>query len=148
MSIAQPYASLIALPATDPRHKRVENRTWVTKHRGPVAICASKSMKWIEPHDRRGPGFEKFGFEIAALPLGAVVAVANLCGCIDLADGHVAAEDLRRWPWLEFQQLHLFGPRCFLLEAVKALPTPVPVKGMLYLFELPADVERLVTAQL
>jgi hypothetical protein len=39
ISIRQPYASLVVAGI-----KNIENRTWATRYRGPLAICASKAM--------------------------------------------------------------------------------------------------------
>lgn len=48
LTICQPYASLVMLPESDPRHKRVENRRWATKFRGRLAIHAGKSRNWLD----------------------------------------------------------------------------------------------------
>lgn len=48
ISILQPWAALIVCGAKD-----VENRTWTTKHRGPLAICAGKRFS-VDEHDTAG----------------------------------------------------------------------------------------------
>ena len=83
----------------------------------------------------------------AKLPLGAVVAVATVTGShehgpgVECGDGSYAYGVIcsrwaqpGRWHWQ--------------LADVRPLPDPVPCKGMLGLWRLPEDVEKLVRAQL
>jgi hypothetical protein len=42
LTICQPYAELIARG-----QKRVENREWPTRYRGPLLIHAGKSREWL-----------------------------------------------------------------------------------------------------
>ena len=42
LTICQPYPHLIMLG-----EKPVENRTWATSYRGPLAIHAGKSRQWL-----------------------------------------------------------------------------------------------------
>lgn len=48
LTVCQPFAHLIALPDSDDRMKRVENRTWHTPHRGELLIHAGRSRKWLD----------------------------------------------------------------------------------------------------
>lgn len=85
LSLHQPWASLIAIGA-----KRIETRSWSTSYRGPIAIHAAKnksSMRLaLEPpfytalHD--GYGFSLHGPDL--LPLGGIVAVADLVDCLSV----------------------------------------------------------------
>lgn len=103
LSLWQPWASLIAIGA-----KRIETRSWATKHRGPLAIHAaarplSPQIKaqyfGIHPGQRytglvHGPFGARIcnrlyhaGYEAADgsdLPLGAVVAVCELVDCVPI----------------------------------------------------------------
>ena len=49
LTICQPYAEMIAN-----HEKPIENRTWPTSYRGPLAIHAGKSRAWLPdlPHDQ------------------------------------------------------------------------------------------------
>jgi hypothetical protein len=70
ITVKEPWASLIASGA-----KLVENRSWRTRHRGPLAIHAAK-------------------------PTGAIVAIVDLVDCVPLAE--VAGQPFAEGPfcWL------------------------------------------------
>ena len=68
LTISQPYASLIANG-----EKWVENRTWETKYRGPLAIHAGKGTQYLT---RR---------ELATYLSGCIIAVAELVACVNIA---------------------------------------------------------------
>ena len=115
ITICQPYAQLIAAGA-----KRVENRTWPTSYRGPIAIHAGKSKEWLDdPADA-----DVFVF-------GAVVALADLVGC-------KRVEELTG-AWREHH--HSTGPWCWMLSNVRRVG-PVPFKGAQGLWEIPDAVVR------
>jgi hypothetical protein len=102
--------------------KRIENRTWQTHYRGPLAI------------HRSGPG-------------GCIVAVADLVDVIDL-DALLATEPTdSEWPWDEEQDRWLVGPYCWLLSNVR-LVDPIPMRGRLGLWPLPPFVSTLLEARL
>jgi hypothetical protein len=74
ISIRQPWASLIASGAKD-----VENRTWPTSYRGPILIHASQR------HDSVTSGEIERRLRVrppSALPLGGVVGVTEIVGCV------------------------------------------------------------------
>src|SRR6476620_4962366 len=84
LTLTQPWATLIASGA-----KRVETRSWGTSYRGPVAIHAAKGLGPIGGKSglRAQCGTPPFDYYILQwrlktkqidLPLGAIVAVANL----------------------------------------------------------------------
>jgi len=68
LTIHQPYAELIASG-----EKRVENRTWATRHRGHLAIHAGSSRVSLNILD--------VPFDVEDVPFGAVVAVVNVAWC-------------------------------------------------------------------
>ena len=84
ITILQPWASLIACGA-----KKIETRGWATKYRGPIAIHAGKNWpKIVTYKTQRLPESIhlalcwKGGFSrLADLPMGAVIAIAELVGC-------------------------------------------------------------------
>ena len=141
LSIQQPWASAIAYGP-----KRIENRSWYP----PVlpgtvlAIHASKGPDWDAPDKAwTAAGLTPYRDDAprsawtASLALGAVVAVAVLD---DWHDG--AKEPVPCSPWAARWQYH------WLLIGVQALPEPVPCRGMLGLWRLPDEVEKLVREQL
>jgi hypothetical protein len=83
LTILQPWAEMIARGV-----KRVENRTWRTKYRGPLAIHAGKSMAWMESEDAAAWP-ERYGVELPRndeLTFGAIIAVAELVDCVRVED--------------------------------------------------------------
>lgn len=129
LTICQPYAHLICLPESHPQHKRVENRTWPTSHRGPIAIHAGKSKAWLV-------GEDVDGISESQLVFGAVVAIADLVACIHV--NHKREFD--RFPWLASHR-HALGPWCWVLMDVRVLPKPVPYKGAQGIWEIPDGLE-------
>lgn len=86
LTLYQPWATLMAIGA-----KTVETRSWYTLHRGPLAIHAGKSRKYLdlvhtEPFRTVLVGLGFSGQSIHDLmPLGAVVAIVNVTGCYPTA---------------------------------------------------------------
>jgi hypothetical protein len=123
LTILQPYAELIARG-----EKRVENRTWRTRYRGPLAIHAGLSR------DRLAIA-ECDGLVVPAddLIFGAIVAVAEFVACVPI-------DELRlQRPFAEFAELHSIrwlrehehahGPWCWVLADVQRLATPIAMAG-------------------
>lgn len=105
LTICQPYAELIARG-----EKLVENRTWVTSYRGPLAIHAGKSRAWLDDGD-----LERY----PTMAWGAVVAIANLAGChrIDQLPDYLKDHE------------HANGPWCWHVTNVVRLSPPATVSG-------------------
>lgn len=84
-------------------------------------------------------------FTIVSLPLGAVVCVANLVGCMqtELVPKNLLDEVRGEYPyqWCE-RQMGDFSPGRFawLLSAVHALSETVPFAGKQGLFEVPDEL--------
>jgi activating signal cointegrator 1 len=128
LTISQPWASLIA----DGR-KWVENRTWFTGYRGPLAIHAGKGTQYLTRAELKG------------YPTGCIIAVAELVACVrfdllqrkcDLGDStwawafgstRITPEDIRDHEYTE-------GPWCWVLNGVRKIK-PVQVKGAMGLWE-------------
>lgn len=118
LTICQPYAHMIAIGV-----KRIENRTWWTGYRGPLAIHAGKSRKMIVAGDlERWP----------EMSFGAIVAVARLVSCIG-----IECVSLAGMP-------HAEGPWCWMLEAMRRLERAMPCTGHLGLWNVPEDVAAKV----
>lgn len=117
LTVLQPWAWCIATG-----RKKIENRSWKTSYRGPLAIHAGKSRKELEIPDHvwecwlstKGlPRIKK-----ANLIYGAVIATCNLVDCIPLAE-------LGAWRWSGWEE----GPFCWLLDNIVQLPEPIYMRG-------------------
>jgi len=130
--------------------KRVENRKWNTHHRGPFAIQLSLGCKpdehdpewrWMIERalvDADSPAYPGF----AHRPVGHVVAVSSIVDVVKKNDPEGVAKIRAhgidpRWWWPE-----QYG---FLLGPVKII-APIPCKGAVSLFRLPADVTARLAA--
>ena len=120
LTISQPFASMIASG-----DKFIENRTWPTVYRGPLAIHAGKGKQYLDRH------------ELKQYPNGCVIAVAQLIHCMrieNLRDSGTG--DLRLIPNTRtlltygrcVEHRHAQGPWCWILEDVKPI-TNVIING-------------------
>lgn len=131
ITIMQPWAELIASG-----EKRVENRTWPTRHRGLIAIHAGVKTNW---------GWENFPnidlktFE--RMSYGAIVAVAEIGGCmsmIDVVQARLPGDPLE---WLAAHE-HTQGPWCWVLENVRRLERPIRCTGKQGLWNVPEEIAQ------
>ena len=107
LSVRPPWAWAIAHA-----DKRIENRSWRTSYRGPLAIHASQKFVGSEAAElERILGYE---LDPTMFKRGAFIAVADL---VDV----VKAEAIKPSPWL-------CGPYAWLLEDVRPLSAEVPRK--------------------
>jgi len=110
LTICQPWAWAIAEGI-----KRVENRTWPTSYRGPLAIHAGKGAQWIT---RGWLDLRRLGHRPPDdLTFGAIVAVCDLVDCRRYGESDV------------FDDPFAVGPWCFILENVRKLAEPIPCRG-------------------
>lgn len=95
LSLHQPWASLVAVGV-----KSIETRSWPTKHRGRIGIASTQtrpslgltigeySTRWLAGdvvlHKTPYPLVTR------SLPLGAIVATANLLDCVPIVDDGAA----------------------------------------------------------
>ena len=146
LTILQPWASLIQIGA-----KRIETRSWTSIYRGPLAIHAGKGattdvirLTFVEPFKSalNAAGYRLF----SQLPRGALIATCQLVGVIPvykITDHGVyqwTGPDGRDYRFDLTEQERAFGDYTFgryawLLADVQALPTTVPVRGALGLWE-------------
>ncbi|MBW3624085.1 MAG: ASCH domain-containing protein [Armatimonadetes bacterium] len=124
ITLHQPWASLVAVGA-----KRIETRSWATSYQGPLAIHASKSMDFLglcleDPFDRVliNAGIET----VNDLPFGAIVAVCKLAACEKMTEPLIAMAPEPERSFGHYEP----GRWMWMLEDVRALPTPIPVRGM------------------
>ena len=145
LTVRQPWASAIASG-----QKTVENRSRRTRYRGLVALHSGLVIDW----DATPMAWTAAGVAVReiyrrpawhlGLPLGAVIAVAELYGCHQWpAAGSCNGRSRSPCsPWASLDQWH------WQFKNVLPLATPVPCKGMLGLWRLPDDAEKAVRAQL
>jgi activating signal cointegrator 1 len=164
LSLTQPWATLVAIGA-----KRIETRSWPTGYRGVLAIHAAKGFPaWAREACDEEPfygelvktgclwpvGDETLTYKaaerFAALPLGAIVAVAHLDA--------VCRTEAIHWPGVT--ALHGIDPErelafgdyapgrfAWRLSAVIRLANPIPCRGALGLWDVPADIARQLEAR-
>jgi hypothetical protein len=176
ITLTQPWASLVALGA-----KKIETRPWSTRYRGSVAIHAATGFpKWAQEcchealfqrHLGRNEASQFYvGDLIRSLPVGAVIAVAEIAACLPTDSGRLlmsaASLEFRNGRWrgdvstiVDYVKPqpntpeHAFGDYSpgrymWFLENVQALPKLVPCRGALGLWEVPDDVERVINEQI
>lgn len=128
LSLTQPWATAVAIGI-----KQYETRSWSTSFRGLIAIHAAKGFpKWA----REFASLEySLGRLPERLPLGAIVATARIAGVFhveEIAPGVSAIERL----YGDYSA----GRYAWQLEDVNALPEPIPCRGALSLWEVPAEI--------
>lgn len=148
LTLTQPWATLVAIGA-----KRIETRSWSTSYRGPLAIHAAAGL---------GPVGGKTGllglcrsepFRSAllaagilgtpALPLGAIVAVAELVDCLPTRGQRLETGGGPKYAdWVHdlSSTERAFGDYTpgrygWTLANIRALETPIPARGALSLWQ-------------
>jgi hypothetical protein len=143
ISLWQPWASLIATGA-----KTIETRSWETKYRGPLVICAAKGglskgelihqlcLRHIDcglaPLVGEALGTYTGGaVKIEHLPFGKAVAVVNLIACKKTGD----------MTWSEINSQINFGNftlgrYAWMLDHIRRITKPFPVVGRQGFFEV------------
>jgi hypothetical protein len=158
LTLWQPWASLIALGL-----KQYETQSWGTTYRGKLAIHAAKrpivrdelrAIAWA----MGGGGCSMAEFAQVEqvleqdLPLGAIVAIADLSDCLVMRYRHpsaMAGIEIETQSGLE-QAVGLWEPSRYVwkLDNVVSLTEPIPFKGGQGLRELPdTAVLQAIAAQ-
>jgi hypothetical protein len=145
LSLTQPWATLVAIGA-----KRIETRSWRPHYRGPIAIHASKAFpRECQNLCSTHPFLDVL---IAAglngswdLPLGAIIATARLHATLQTREIRCyRSTTARLLPHeLAFGD-YSDGRYGFVMADVRPLKHPVPCKGALGFWDVPADVEHLL----
>jgi hypothetical protein len=121
VSVHQPWAWAILHAG-----KSFENRTWQTRHRGPLVIHAGKSparLAGIDPATWRA----RYGVEMpdrSQLVFQALIGVVEVVDCVRVEE--VAKEHPGR-RWAE-------GPWCWVLANPRVYAEPIPHRGYQRLF--------------
>lgn len=128
LTLTQPWATLVAIRA---KVIDTRGRSWGYTHRGELAIHASKTFPrgdrdlcYLQPF---AGALGRAGFSAPCdLPTGAIVAVAELQDVLEIQGGARA------------------GRKALMLSQARALPAPIPCRGALGVWTVPAEVEALV----
>lgn len=163
LTLRQPWASLVSHGP-----KRIETRSWATKHRGQLLIHAGMGRDSGVSITLMQAGYnplESLLAESRRLPAGAVVAAVELLDCVPIVQVlDVMAGRAPSWPNVQVNgadsaalvhptgatvdvsdQIPLgdFAPGrwAWLLDGIRPLPEPVPVRGKQGLW-IPTDDER------
>ena len=152
LTLTQPWATLVAIGA-----KTIETRSWATDYCGPLAIHAAKGFPdWAQGFASKYPAYDalaKTGYHTIVdrqgvshnLPRGCVVATCRLVGCFRITRS--ATYQLPTGERVEITTLEeAFGDYTpgrwgWVLADVRALPTPLPARGALGLWEWDAPAE-------
>lgn len=133
LSIKQPWAGLIMAGI-----KTVEKRSWSTMYGGRLAIVSSAKPDNQAMEDMR----RKLG-KLPAICFvnGAILGTVDLTGMLWTADDGVAESDHPNVTesMLEWWNNEGVG---WIVERPKRLPSPIPYKGQLGLYNIPAEVLR------
>ncbi|MDJ0511574.1 MAG: ASCH domain-containing protein [Crocosphaera sp.] len=131
ISLHQPWASLIALG-----FKHFETRSWGTKYRGKLVICAAKKNSKQQRLDYEDLA-SILGIDLTqnpweSLPLGKAIAIVDLVDCIKMTPEFISAQS-------ESEQLcgHWeTGRFAWQLDDIKPIFPPIPIKGQQGLWDV------------
>lgn len=135
LSVRKPWGYLIIYGS-----KKVENRTWGTKYRGPLYIHSS--TKWdprsLNPFHMftrlQYQKIHKDAMQSIATMDDADVIGGVLLGCVDLVGCAKSAPD-KRFNAEEFSMWGEAGKWHWFIENPRAFMKPIPVKGSLGIFK-------------
>lgn len=141
LTLHEPWATLIAMG-----HKTIETRSWLSTFRGDIAIHAGKTDRhlvewrslWLEANDGV-PGLAPKTPD--PWPLGCIVAVVRLVACEPTES---VKPDAKNRAFGNFSA----GRYAWTLGELRPLKSPVPARGYQLLWDVPEDVEALVSKQL
>lgn len=149
ITLIQPYATLIMLG-----FKKLETRSWSTRHRGPLAIHAGLGMpgwarKVCEENHHIRLILDEQGLTFDTLPRGGILGLCDVKGMLQIQEpgtgiklGQVDPATLQpvevacgdytpnRWAWQ--------------LQRHRPLAEPVACSGALSAWEVPADIAQRV----
>lgn len=155
LTLTQPWATLVALG-----QKTVETRSWSTDYRGPLAIHAAKGLgpvggqRGLVEAVQCAPFYRALGAGrvadiVAALPLGAIVAV------VELADvrpaWQVRVELLRRYNATTTELAELAfgdysdGRFAWIFGSVRLVDPAIPCSGARRAWTVPPEVARTLS---
>jgi hypothetical protein len=121
LSVKQPWAALIGSG-----QKTIETRTWATRYRGPILICASKTCDM--------DAFMALECDLAdagQFLTGVTICTADLVDCRPMTADDAAAACCEVYP----------GAFAWVLSNIKPV-APVAIQGQLGIFEAAMPQER------
>ena len=144
LSLWNPWAMLMAVG-----EKTVETRGWATSYRGLLAIHAaqkrSAELRALMDEEPFKGALENHGIKPGAAqydyPHGAVVAVVHLDVCVAT---DIWVPSILERPFGNYEP----GRYAWRTSGLQRLLAPVLCRGRQRLFDLPADVERMVREQI
>ncbi len=133
LTIHQPWAHLIVTPQSELMRgdviKRIENRTWMTRVRGPLLIHAGTSKKSLSSDEEEIYSEMKFGALLGVTFLEACYTIEQIRNGV-IHPKHIWAKRHR----------HCQGPCCFVLGEVHRFEQPIKWLGKQRFFEVPDEV--------
>lgn len=138
ITLTQPWATLVALG-----EKKYETRSWKTKHRGKLAIHASKKVDKQACLENTNVKMvlEKYGYNESNLPTGAILATSELIECHKVINDEESSAELENHINIKGTE-YIFGNYtpgryAWELQDIKLLKDPIPAKGQLRVWEHP-----------
>lgn len=138
LSIKEPWATLITRYGKD-----IENRSWISLYKGPLVICASKSVDLEKDNRASGNCYQEDWENVwYCLDRLAIAGLPEQFSDLNINPGHAigivwmeGCTQAYRGPWSEMGQYHyILGNAC-------AFQHPIPVRGTLGLWDF--DISRL-----
>ena len=143
LTICEPWASAILFG-----HKRAENRKWSTNYRGPLAIHAGKSRKWLDAEDPdEWPNLYGTDFpDVKAMQFGAIIGTCELVACVELAAWRLGTPRFANDPTIRAAMESHFaeGPFVWVLKDVQFC-APLPYSGAMGLWDVPPSLAERLT---
>jgi activating signal cointegrator 1 len=138
ISLLQPWATLVVIGA-----KKIETRSWNSKHRGPLLIHASRKMDSLQKAICETTPFNEALKTVDELPLGKIIGVVNVVETSTTEFFKQCSEGIplkKRYSKKEWEMELAFGdynPGRFgwLLQDPVSFEHHYPIKGSLGLWE-------------
>ena len=115
--------------------KNVENRSWATRHHGPLLVHAALSLKSLDAQ-RAAHWRAAFGVELPrreALVFGALLGTVDVIDCVQVGPGGaIGTHGHSKWAEHGYYGWVLANPKPF--------AEPIPYRGAQLLFEVPDEV--------
>lgn len=148
LTIWQPWATAIAVG-----YKKYETRSWGTEYRGKIAIHAGSKKPYvsdntfvnmftcdisigIETRSKKAVLCDSCTYH--ELPLGAIVAIADLVDCIEITEEFVSRLSIQEKAFGDFT----VGRYAWQLENIKMLKEPIKEKGHQRLWNWGVDMNK------
>lgn len=129
ISLLQPWATLVVIGA-----KKIETRSWDTKHRGDLLIHASRKMYAFQKHLCEKEPFSIFLKDIDQLPLGSIIGKVTLSDTAQIAQIPGMNIEGVKWPYeLNFGD-YSAGRYGWILKDAVSFTNHIPYNGSLGLW--------------